>query len=130
MDRQEVFDKVARHLLMQGKKSVEGLSCLYRSADGSKCAVGCLIPDEAYDPKYEGKGLERLMNVYPKLRDTLELSPFPKKRGTEMAFLTDLQILHDDVDPNSWLPALGALACRYKLDTKVLDTFRGDNHEE
>jgi len=58
-DRQKIFDTVAAHLLKQNKKSVGadnlGHVCQYRSSDGLKWAIGCLITDEAYYPNLENK---------------------------------------------------------------------------
>lgn len=51
MNHQEVFTKVATHLLKQGRRALfaekNGFrSCAYRGDNGTKCAVGCLIKDE------------------------------------------------------------------------------------
>ena len=47
---QELFDKIATHLLTQGARSENSLGkCLYRGEFGRKCAVGCLISDEEYE---------------------------------------------------------------------------------
>lgn len=56
-EAQEIFNKVATHLLTQGKRSVasDG-SCMYRGPEGTKCAIGCLIEDDEYHPLLEGKG--------------------------------------------------------------------------
>ena len=59
MKKQEVFNKVAAHLLAQGKPALKGEDCVYRSKDGLKCAIGCLIPDENYTPEMERKSIER-----------------------------------------------------------------------
>lgn len=55
MTLQEVFDKVARHLLTQGQRSIlrETGRCAYRGDEGCMCAVGVLIADEHYHPKLE-----------------------------------------------------------------------------
>jgi len=47
---QEIFDTVAEHLLKQGKQSKApgDKGCRYRGPDGTKCAVGVLIPDADY----------------------------------------------------------------------------------
>lgn len=54
-DRQEFFNKGVLGILKQGKRAatVAG-SCLYRAEDGSKCFVGHNIPDDKYDPMFEG----------------------------------------------------------------------------
>lgn len=60
MNKQRVFDHVVKHLLAQGVKSGDDSMCLYRSVvDGKdcKCAIGWLIPDDKYDPAFEGKAI-------------------------------------------------------------------------
>ena len=52
---QEVFDQVANHLLRQRFRSKNGSICAYRSAEGWKCAAGCLIGDDEYNSDMEGK---------------------------------------------------------------------------
>lgn len=55
MTEQEIFDKVAEHLQKQGHRALnEDGVCVYRGKNGTKCAVGALIPDELYDSKIEG----------------------------------------------------------------------------
>lgn len=65
MTPQEVFDTVCAHLAQQGRRSVDHKDdgdgyyfarprCAYRGLGGLKCAIGCLIPDEEYDPRMEG----------------------------------------------------------------------------
>jgi hypothetical protein len=63
MNQQEIFDKVASHLITQGvqatyrphPKQREAYSnCAYRGDNGTMCAAGCLIPDEEYNPEFEG----------------------------------------------------------------------------
>lgn len=89
---QEIFDKVVTHLRTQGEqasilKSDGGYSCRYRTEDGLKCAVGCLIPDDDYSPSMEGTYAS---SVISRNRDKLSyLSP-------HLALLDDLQAVHDD----------------------------------
>lgn len=52
---QEVFDQVKTHLLSQKVKSMSRTledTCAYRSANSLKCAAGCLIGDDEYDPNF------------------------------------------------------------------------------
>lgn len=51
MTNQEIFDKVLNHLRQQGKQCKGAVDCLYRGPDGMKCAVGCLIDDEHFNPQ-------------------------------------------------------------------------------
>lgn len=61
---QYVFDKVITHLLEQGQQSRTSSGCTYRDdTEGKvlKCAVGCLIDDQYYNPIFEGQGSTRLL---------------------------------------------------------------------
>lgn len=52
----EISEKIRDHLIQQGRVSSDNASasmCLYRTEDGAKCAVGCLINDDLYISKME-----------------------------------------------------------------------------
>ena len=54
MTNQEAFNKIAAHLLKQDKRSIlieqeSNIVCAYRSPDGLKCTIGCLIAGADYD---------------------------------------------------------------------------------
>lgn len=117
---QEMFDRVAEHLLTQNKKaSVEdygSVSCRYRVFDNEtgeclKCAIGCLIPDDKYSARDEGYSaasvLSRLFGVPG------------RSRMSELA--SDLQKVHDLYDVEWWPQELRAKAGYYGLSTAVLD---------
>lgn len=57
MDKQEIFNKAIRALHAQPQKSYDEFTgtCFYRGPEGIKCAIGHLIPDEEYNPKFEGE---------------------------------------------------------------------------
>lgn len=55
MNKQEIFNKVRDHLLSQNKRSAIYGRNLYRGPDGLMCAIGCLIDDEHYSARVEGK---------------------------------------------------------------------------
>jgi len=103
---QEVFDKVATHLLRQGKQASNGPACMYLTADGLKCAAGCLIPDEEYSPNFEYKGWNQL--------------PVPAMHGT---LIRNLQNLHDHNPPFLWQRKLEDVAIMYNLSREVLFNF-------
>lgn len=48
--KQEIFNKVSKHLINQGELAVRDRKkptiCAYRTSDGLMCAVGCLIKDK------------------------------------------------------------------------------------
>lgn len=58
MNNQEIFDTVVNHLRKQNRPSFEDREgCMYRGPGGTMCAVGCLIPDSAYDSDMEHEGV-------------------------------------------------------------------------
>jgi hypothetical protein len=130
MTPQEIFDTVVTHLFQQGcQSSVEGM-CLYRSESGLKCAVGALIPDDAYDPKMDhgndtNTGIDYLIGsglLPPDLQKTFERN---------ITLLRDLQDAHDH--DLSWGEEkfmkiqLENVAFGHKLDYSVLSklSFKG-----
>lgn len=110
---QAVFDQVARHLLTQNAKawvrSTTGeYACRYRTPDGLKCAVGCLIADAEYTPMMEGKG------AYGVARDYA-------RSARHVHMLTRLQQVHDRSDVKDWPEELRGVAEALGLNTDVLD---------
>ena len=123
MTNQEVFDKVARHLLTQKVQSQvsdyggggDGGGCAYRGENGTSCAIGCLIPNELYKPEMEGKSVSGLQR---NSKELLELF-----RNTDSALLSALQDIHDDIDPHCWAERLNSEAVAWDLDVSVLKEF-------
>lgn len=108
---QTAFDRVCEWLLRDGAtqsaiKGNEGLGsvtcCKYRGLNGNCCAVGILIPNDLYDPKFEGLGICGLdlkgLPVESLFEDELE----PE---TIVAFLKELQRIHDI--GKCWCPNTG-----------------------
>ena len=110
---QQVFDKVALHLLTQKKPSMNGSECMYRGADGTMCAVGCLIKDEHYDDYIESKGVasDYVVEVLAK-----SLNTDKSTISGYVGMLTNLQILHDARGPDIWLMGLRDLASTYGVE--------------
>lgn len=65
-ERTEMVEKVIGHLREQGVRATtpdngfDAPACQYRGANGTKCAVGFLIPDEIYEADLEGHGVSQL----------------------------------------------------------------------
>jgi hypothetical protein len=99
---QEIFDKVAKHLLAQGAQALSPQTgaCKYR-AGGLACAVGCLIPDEEYSLALEGLTVKELVGK--------GLLP-PSLGGVDIGLLTKLQQVHDSCRPSDWPERLRDLA--------------------
>ncbi len=89
--KQETFDTVYKHLVTQGRPSIKEDQCLYRGPKNRTCAVGCLIPDELYDPKMEACGINNL------IERGFDLPNYFTKQKT---LLERLQAVHDE--PGFW----------------------------
>lgn len=100
---QEVFDQVKNHLLKQNKKSVSDCTCMYRSADGMKCAAGCLIGDYEYSAKLENKNWKILseQNIVPE---------------NHFMLIVQLQAIHDSFRTSCWPVELRKVADKFKLN--------------
>lgn len=44
--KQDTFDVAAKGMLLQGRRSTAFGRCFFRGPDGTRCAVGFLIPDD------------------------------------------------------------------------------------
>lgn len=112
MQNQEIFDKVAAHLLAQNAKAQcdlgsGNLGCVYLDpTTGHKCAVGCLIPADNYHPNMEGRSPYDLQRNYDLFTDVDE------------ELLNDLQRTHDEYDPDEWKDQLHIIAKDYDLHAK------------
>lgn len=121
MTPQEVFDRVAVHLIVQGRKSVgwtlkTGTICMYRS-DGCKCAAGALISDDDYDISMEGMSVFS-SSVAEALATTLGVPGFAAdaRECSHYGRLLDaLQVCHDDTDVERWPRALRKIAFKHAL---------------
>lgn len=104
MTDQEVLDTIMNGLRKQGIKSLNGGGgCAYRGLNGTKCAVGMLIPDEDYTTSMEGT-----------LYDPL-LSEYLTGKGYNFALLVSLQCVHDAYQPSEWEEAFERVANKYGL---------------
>lgn len=117
LTRQEAFDKAARGIIAQGKKSFNPKTgfCVYRARDGCKCAVGHLIPDDVPDESI-GLGSIYLGNVVDHLFE-----------AEMLGFLKHLQEAHDLCEDESGDEFLSEyrlnmvdVAKKYELDSSVL----------
>ena len=96
---QKAYETIRAHLIEQGKPamSISG-GCVYRNSGGLKCAVGCLISDDAYH-----EGLEDCTPHMDNVIEALEKSGWPFTYG-ELQCLKEMQEKHD-----SWRGGLDAV---------------------
>jgi hypothetical protein len=100
---QEVFDQIALHLITQGKRSERANYCAYKSKGGLKCAAGCLISDDEYNP-----GLESLNWL-----DLMVKKMVPNEHG---GLILELQNIHDRGSVSNWPVQLKTLASIHNLE--------------
>jgi hypothetical protein len=112
MTPQKLFDKVAEHLLTQGKKSVKNSSCQYRGSRGTSCAIGCLIPDELYDDEIEGLAVDDLSY------DLRKACGIVGKKTIALA--CDLQLVHDKPMACEWPERLRQTALKHGLNPSIV----------
>lgn len=90
---QHVFDAVATHLLNQPGPAMSSTgTCRYRAPDGRMCAVGCLVPDDRYDPGIEGYTVLENQSVWDALPIEIRMI------SRVCSLLSDLQSIHDNHD--------------------------------
>lgn len=110
---QHEFDAVVNHLYAQGRPSKEGHSCKYRGPEGTKCAVGCRIPDDVYHEAMEGKVS----------RTIVTMAELPPEISEYANMFRDLQMAHDNWRPNAFGqymtdtldPHMGKIAIKHGL---------------
>lgn len=123
MTKQEVFDKVARHLLTQRVKAVTSMytltpKCVYRSENGLSCAIGCLIPDSLYTSAIEGTPVRGGSGTL--LLTVLRKANVPVDNYADVSFLSDLQGVHDLCPVEAWKDQLLQVAVRYELNAAAI----------
>jgi hypothetical protein len=137
MAKQEVFDKVAAHLLTQKARAFRIAEicptgrneeiCQYRAPDGKRCAIGCLIPDEwEFALEFEGS-VAALIFTFDAVENLFEpgLTAQASEENLELLddFLPRLQHIHDGFKPFEWWGALHTFAIDKGLNADVLDRF-------
>lgn len=116
--KQEIFTKVWNGMKHQGfrlslgyhSRQVEGP--MYRGRNGCKCNLGHLIPDEKYNPHFEGMAVEYLYEDAPPndlQRELNEAVGFDSETAEDLQFFSELQSIHDDA-ASDWDVELGLRA--------------------
>jgi hypothetical protein len=120
MTRQEIFEKVAKHLLTQnakakGEPSGAFAGCLYYdSTTGRKCAIGCLIPQDQYDPIMEDQGY--IFNNELVVNALISVGIDCGCNGADYYFIQLLQKIHDNHHVSQWKRYLRDFAVTWDLD--------------
>ena len=109
MNDQEAFDKMVRHMRLQGEKCTDETgNCVYRGLDGMKCAVGAIIPDTEYrwefDNSIESSQIENIIDQIPSLRDV------------DLDILMEMQYIHDSLPNDRWEANFESIAKSHGLE--------------
>lgn len=128
MTKQQIFNKVAKHLLTQKKPAKDGMCSLITSR-GLRCSVGALLPAPT------AQRLERdleVTSVGHLANDKVASKLLGLKIKGRLDFLSDLQSIHDtgatigviasDV-PEYWKSELMELAKEHHLNRSILKKF-------
>ncbi len=112
MTEQELFNKVCTHLAQQKKRALDvAKNCRYRTKDGLKCAIGCLIADDRYMPELEHFSIRQLRDA-----------GIVGTKDIDITFLASLQSAHDHNAILWYLKEeLKAIAEDYHLNAKSID---------
>jgi hypothetical protein len=120
---QDYFDKTVRHLASMRHQAVtDSGRCAYLAPDGSKCAVGCHIPD-GHPAQHFKRGVSQLAIVWP------DLAGVAWPTGN-LNLAQTLQNVHDmrttwsDAGFTGW-DYLRKTAERYGLNADVIDEVAG-----
>ena len=113
--RQRTYNTVRTHLLAQNQQAIdENGHCCYRTTTPEgrvlKCAAGCLIPDDLYEPSMEGVNITAVLLNCESLKERVGV-----RSVEDMGFLRELQRVHDNTAPSFWPTQLTALAERWGL---------------
>lgn len=127
LTQQEIFDRVARHLIGQKHPSFDPFSkeCLYRGPNGAKCAAGIFIPDHLYHQGLEGKSVNLLgRDVFPNV-NVADADVRMLLRGLQS--IHDDSVSRSDVEPISyedeWRRRLKLFALDFNLSADLLDSI-------
>lgn len=118
--KQEIFDKVAKHLLTQKVRCVDKQGCCvyFNVETNMKCAAGCLIPDRDYSEYFERGAVDYY--IINKITNFFKNSGYSKN---EIELVQELQELHDWFRPKTWKKRLRLIAKEHSLTSDVLKSF-------
>lgn len=121
----EIISFVGINMLKQGCMSTKYGACKYRGDNGTKCAVGFLIPDDIYTPRLEG---------YTNAKDLIAELCRSELKDIIYDLLDELQTLHDtaikpwqmlhDSAIKPWREGLLDIALEYSCHDEVLKAFQ------
>lgn len=124
MNRQDIFNRVAGHLLTQKVAAKDANeNCIYLDeATGNRCAIGCLIPD-GHEALNSLSDMEGLLEEYPDLVELWQVDIDDQGEENDIDFFNGLQFIHDFSTPKGWKTRLTHFADDHELNKNVLENF-------
>lgn len=117
MKKQEIFDKVATHLMKQFEVCMGPYGVCAYKADKLRCAIGGLIPAAAYKKDFDGREDSSIGTV-----GNADIRRAAGIRGADQTTLAiNLQHVHDKYSPTEWREELTKVAAGLHLSTAALD---------
>jgi len=121
LSNQQIFNKVAKHLLNQNEKAtnIQETLCYYRLKKNGKilkCAAGCLIKHKHYSRSFEGRGVGD-----PDVSRALQKSGINMKNLITNSLVHRLQTVHDGNDEPEWHEELKRQGEFLKLNLRVVN---------
>jgi hypothetical protein len=140
LTRQQIFDKITKHMLTQrakAKRTKPTSTCVMYSENGLRCAVGCLVPKKVYQKNEDLRSA--ILNSMSHTGQTNRIEPELVKHGIGeklneyglfqdkdfVGFLLDLQGVHDGHRVKDWPKMLRAVAKNHNLDEKAVTKYGG-----
>lgn len=103
MTNQEAFNVSATHLLKQGYRCTRDGFPAYYGHGEQRCALGCFIPKDIYNPRMEMFSSDEIQKAVPGLQTV------------DLGLLDALQYIHDHRHEDTGHDELEEVACRYNL---------------
>ena len=120
-NRQDIFIEVVQHLCAQGRQSSDGINCMYRGPDNTKCPSGWLIPDSfRIDARTNIFGLGASLIQQGLLEGGVDL-----RKPSIRRLMYELQSIHDLGEVSDWPRAFTNLARSLRLDPTVVHNAYG-----
>jgi hypothetical protein len=108
--KQDVFNQVVAHARKQKVRAVNNNNtntCVFRSPDGLKCFLGCLISDDEYMEEMEGLWFDDVLSLAGVETGVNDID--------KLSFYRRLQRIHDCREVEDWESQFKEFAQRYNL---------------
>lgn len=119
-EMQRFFEQAVKGLLYQGERSLleDTKGPAYHGHDGNRCGIGMCMADEAYNEGVENSAVED-PHGRALVLEVLSKSGWDVSK-IEIDFLVDIQVMHDETNPEDWTSDAMCIGERYSLNTDFI----------